>query len=288
LTYFSLSIIFTSNKWINTRDSGSFGHFTPDGNRSFIPLIKKSATTTPYKGMILINPEGQEIPVYASSCKHLNWIFCLQVTTSSLGILGEFGLSLPSENCAETQTTKRINRRSGDKLYGPRVLEADILGLYNYSKEIGQACQAQIVGPDDIGRYMSTAYEVRDMISILDVYTITEDGRKCDNPSLLNYWGFSYGPFLGETFASMCPERVGHVVLDGDLLVSYEHFALCRGRNSLRICGIYVGRIERRYLGPTAHSVDMRVWEGSQVRVWSRLFASRKRDDEFTTHNIFT
>jgi pimeloyl-ACP methyl ester carboxylesterase len=31
----------------------------------------------------------------------------------------------------------------------------------------------------------------------------------------LNYLGYSYGAFLGATYAQLYPERVGHLVLDG-------------------------------------------------------------------------
>lgn len=31
----------------------------------------------------------------------------------------------------------------------------------------------------------------------------------------LQYWGFSYGTFLGVTFASLFPDSVGRMVLDG-------------------------------------------------------------------------
>jgi pimeloyl-ACP methyl ester carboxylesterase len=57
-----------------------------------------------------------------------------------------------------------------------------------------------------------------DLVSILDAYARSEDGKKCQSdPLLLNYWGMSYGTFLGQIFASMFPHRVGRVVLDGVL-----------------------------------------------------------------------
>jgi pimeloyl-ACP methyl ester carboxylesterase len=53
------------------------------------------------------------------------------------------------------------------------------------------------------------------MISILDAFAQTEDSERAVNPSLANYSGFSYGTRLGQTFASMFPNRLGHFVLDG-------------------------------------------------------------------------
>lgn len=66
------------------------------------------------------------------------------------------------------------------------------------------------------GPHMSTATTARDMLSIVDAFVATEDGQRAAKPShLLNFYGISYGSFLGQTFASMFPERVGNMVLDG-------------------------------------------------------------------------
>ncbi|KAI8580790.1 hypothetical protein K450DRAFT_270836 [Umbelopsis ramanniana AG] len=53
--------------------------------------------------------------------------------------------------------------------------------------------------------YVSTASVARDIDSLRDAF----------GQELTNYWGFSYGTFLGATYVNMFPDRVGRVILDG-------------------------------------------------------------------------
>lgn len=88
-------------------------------------------------------------------------------------------------------------------------------------------------GGPDIKEYIATAFVARDMLEIVERHAAyvadkiarmspKTEGRHQPVPALvkpseakLDYWGFSYGTFLGSTFASMYPDRVGRVVLDG-------------------------------------------------------------------------
>ena len=73
----------------------------------------------------------------------------------------------------------------------------------------------EIGGPNDAGPHMTTSVNVKDMISILDAFAASSDASGVQEQSNLNYWGFSYGTFLGQTFALMFPDRVGLTVIDG-------------------------------------------------------------------------
>jgi pimeloyl-ACP methyl ester carboxylesterase len=53
--------------------------------------------------------------------------------------------------------------------------------------------------------FVSTASVARDIDSLRDAF----------GQELTNYWGFSYGTFLGATYVNMFPDRVGRVILDG-------------------------------------------------------------------------
>lgn len=87
------------------------------------------------------------------------------------------------------------------------------------SEAFGQSCNSTIM------RYMTTLATVQDMVAIADALepNVTEP--------LINYWGISYGTFLGNTFASVYPHRLNRTVLDGvlgttDYLSSAWHLGL--------------------------------------------------------------
>ncbi|KAH8732789.1 TAP-like protein-domain-containing protein [Phaeosphaeriaceae sp. PMI808] len=115
--------------------------------------------------------------------------------------------------------------------------------LWSMTHAWGSACK-QVMddasGPN-IKQYMTTAIVARDMLEIIEKHAAyvaevldqsTAKGcRRSYEPdsalytpseAKLDYWGFSYGTFLGSTFASMFPERVGRVILDG-VVSSYDY-----------------------------------------------------------------
>lgn len=124
-------------------------------------------------------------------------------------------LSEPLANCSVAITSPAENTTLGSRSV-PRVVDDYYYSFIDYGKKLGAQCEKTVGGELDAGPHMSTATTARDMLSIVDAFAATEDGQRASTPStLLNYYGVSYGTVLGQTFASMFPERVGYVVLDG-------------------------------------------------------------------------
>ncbi|KAF2705353.1 alpha/beta-hydrolase [Pleomassaria siparia CBS 279.74] len=126
---------------------------------------------------------------------------------------------------------------------------------WSMSHAYGSSCKQAMdseEGPD-IKQYMTTASVARDMLEIVEKHAeyVAKNTAKLAaeksktrprgrgskpqrfkaNTAKLQYWGFSYGTYLGATFASMFPDRVGRMVLDG--VVNSEDYNTSLGNGSL-------------------------------------------------------
>ncbi|GAA1489193.1 alpha/beta hydrolase [Brachybacterium sacelli] len=85
----------------------------------------------------------------------------------------------------------------------PGTAEAEDMAE-KWSSRIAEACEAN---SGDVLPYLDTYSAARDM----DVLRAALDSEKLD------YLGYSYGTYLGSTYADLYADRVGHFVLDGAL-----------------------------------------------------------------------
>jgi len=84
------------------------------------------------------------------------------------------------------------------------ITEQESKQVWRFQRWIRNAC---VSAPEEIVNHMSTADTARDMDLI----------RQAVGEDELDYYGISYGTFLGATYAAMFPDRVGRFVVDGVL-----------------------------------------------------------------------
>ncbi|KAJ6610179.1 Alpha/Beta hydrolase protein [Mycena sp. CBHHK59/15] len=75
--------------------------------------------------------------------------------------------------------------------------------LYASSQVLGQLAETR--DPNDYLQYITTDNVARDMLRITDAFGFDK----------LQYWGVSYGSALGATFATLFPDKVGRIIIDG-------------------------------------------------------------------------
>lgn len=81
-----------------------------------------------------------------------------------------------SANLTYDENTALASRSS------PRVVDGYYESYIEYGKKLGEQCEEMIGGETDAGPHMSTATTARDMLSIVDAFAETEDGKRavCD------------------------------------------------------------------------------------------------------------
>ncbi|WP_420180199.1 alpha/beta hydrolase [Paenarthrobacter sp. TA1.8] len=110
------------------------------------------------------------------------------------------------------------------------------------------------------------AQQTGDVLGHIDTVSAAKDLdilRAVANDAKLNYLGFSYGTFLGSTYASLFPDNVGRVVLDGavDPANSNEELTAGQARAFERALRTYVASCQGQQQCPLSGSVDNGVQE---------------------------
>ncbi|KAJ5108532.1 hypothetical protein N7456_005207 [Penicillium angulare] len=181
-------------------------------------------TSASFGGTVLINPGG---PSGSGTDMALELGHYLQETFDGerhYEILGfdprGVAFSTPRADCYSGDEI----RRAVDQLQstgipspklGPTTLE------YLYQSHLGASRLCAEADDGSIFAHMSTASVARDMLEIVE--RVDELKHTASNSSIqarskkpnLQYYGVSYGTYLGNTFASMFPDRIGRMVIDG-------------------------------------------------------------------------
>jgi pimeloyl-ACP methyl ester carboxylesterase len=220
-----------------------------------------SVTHPQYGGAILLNPGGpggSGIELVLRVGKHASSVVDTNTTEGKYFDLISFdprgvGLSSPRVDCFHDPTFAAAWQQRVQEEGWFESSDAALGRLWSMSTAKGVACSnATSVDGDDIKKYVSTASAARDMLELVEKHgewrereakALQQDSRSLwARPSLLGtnhpevpatlrytrgeekiqYYGVSYGSFLGGTFAAMFPDRVGRLVVDG--VVEYNNY----------------------------------------------------------------
>ncbi|KAH6984225.1 TAP-like protein-domain-containing protein [Ilyonectria sp. MPI-CAGE-AT-0026] len=223
-----------------------WGDIKPSERLKWKPCFDGSGDT--YQCARLTVPMDYRRPLTESS-EHPRVDIAMKIKGEENDIIGfdprGVGATTPQANCFMHQNTSDL---PDDLLEKTRALinrmiwdaSGHNIGLINSSavalekldiraRAFSQLCKQadNAGGQDSIYKYVNTPNVAQDMLSIVDAWDEWQATASCqlcnldaENDSYntrdkLVYWGFSYGTFLGATFASICPDRVGRVMLDG-------------------------------------------------------------------------
>ncbi|KAE9975084.1 hypothetical protein EG327_008548 [Venturia inaequalis] len=142
----------------------------------------------------------------------------------------------PSASCFPDDASRQfweVQNQAQGMLYRNESFPA----VWGRTQAMAEGCSARLKR-EGVGKYMNTPVVVNDMVAIIEALgewrereanllvkstsyktqeeaAILERTKWKQGEEKLLYWGFSYGTLLGATFASMYPEKVNRLVLDG-------------------------------------------------------------------------
>lgn len=172
----------------------------PGAGEISLAVVRHQATGTPM-GSLLTNPGGpgaSGVELIASSMSYAVGADLIE----NYDVIG-----FDPRGVGESTAVTCLDAAAMDEyLYGvpsaPRGSAEWEAELEAKHKSFAEACEAN---SDGILPYITTVNSARDMDLLRGVLGDTK----------LNFLGYSYGTFLGATYAELYPERVGRMVLDG-------------------------------------------------------------------------
>ncbi|KIW09910.1 hypothetical protein PV08_11686 [Exophiala spinifera] len=170
-------------------------------------ILRVNATQEPVLGSVLINfggPGGTAAENLPTVAEIAQTVIGPQWNLLSWDPRGT-GYTIPFVCDLEAMTAAPARKRDVDTLVSTNTTEVFLNVGWDYAGQTADYCAEQA---NDTGTLIGTAFTARDMIEIVDA--LDEDG-------LLRFYGWSYGTALGSYFAAMFPDRVGRMVLDGNV-----------------------------------------------------------------------
>ncbi|KAK1234091.1 hypothetical protein PQX77_002710 [Marasmius sp. AFHP31] len=179
----------------------------PEGDSAALALVRLAANlatdSSDYRGPVLFNPGGPG---------HSGVDFILNSGPSLRAVMGpEYDLvgfdprgvqrSTPRVEFYESRVERLLMHRPAQELNHSSL---DIGNFWASNKLIGTVA-GQRDKKKNVLAHINTDHSARDMLTITEAH-----GRE-----KLQYWGLSYGSVLGYTFASMFPDKVERLVIDG-------------------------------------------------------------------------
>ncbi|KAJ7461355.1 TAP-like protein-domain-containing protein [Mycena galericulata] len=181
---------------------------TSKGNASIaVTRLPSTAAKSDYLGPILFNPGGPGgsgvttiVSLGASFQEFLGPQFDI-VGFDPRGV----SFSTPSVSWFKTAADRQIWTPSDVNLRYPSLNATSEVVSNRWAQFQLLAQHAQEVDTTNFFQYITTDNVARDMLRITEAFGFEK----------LQYWGVSYGSVLGSTFATLFPDKVGRIVIDG-------------------------------------------------------------------------
>ncbi|MDF2666655.1 MAG: putative hydrolase or acyltransferase [Microbacterium sp.] len=168
-----------------------------------LAVVRHRATSGKPLGSLLTNPGGPGASGVALVKSSLS-ILVDQKLSDAYDVIGFDPRGVGESTAVSCYDAKGLDSYFYDIPPGARGSAEREQALNERAAAFAQACNAN---SDGILPYISTENSARDMDLL----------RAVLGDPKLNYLGFSYGSFLGTTYAGLFPERVGRMVLDGGI-----------------------------------------------------------------------
>uniref|UniRef100_L2G4F5 Peptidase S33 tripeptidyl aminopeptidase-like C-terminal domain-containing protein n=2 Tax=Colletotrichum fructicola (strain Nara gc5) TaxID=1213859 RepID=L2G4F5_COLFN len=147
------------------------------------------------------------------------------------------GFSTPRISCFDDLIARQLWHQLGTAYGDVSVQSFDL--LWARARSLEKLCNAGNASSEKalFMSTVSTAFVARDLLAMVEKsgeareqrarealmtlhggdkdFMVPESLQYQPGEELLQYWGFSYGTFLGGTFASLYPSRVGRMIVDG-------------------------------------------------------------------------